>query len=169
MAVCVGIIIVGTAHTFGQAVAGMAIAGSGAAITELTSLAGYFSSFIPMRVRLIVYKYGRACTYQSPRSIPWYGHWLCLPVRTLHPGISAIVDISYLAMDNVDLSVSFEMQPSMIKLTNGSIYNAISLVGVLLFYFPKSHLRGDGITKSEILARIDYVGGLLSIVGLTLL
>jgi MFS family permease len=41
--IMVGIIIVGTAHTFGQGVVGMAIAGSGAAVTELTALAGCFS------------------------------------------------------------------------------------------------------------------------------
>jgi MFS family permease len=35
-----GIVIVGTAHTFGQAVTGMALAGGGAAIGELTALAG---------------------------------------------------------------------------------------------------------------------------------
>lgn len=37
---CVGIIITGTANGFAQAVAGMAIVGPGAAITELTALAG---------------------------------------------------------------------------------------------------------------------------------
>jgi MFS family permease len=37
---CAGIIIVATAHSVGQAIAGMAIAGGGAAIGELTALAG---------------------------------------------------------------------------------------------------------------------------------
>lgn len=40
LAICVGIILVGTAHTFGQGVTGMAIAGAGAGIGELTGLAG---------------------------------------------------------------------------------------------------------------------------------
>ena len=39
-ALCVGIIIVATAHTPGQAIAGMSISGGGAAIGELTALAG---------------------------------------------------------------------------------------------------------------------------------
>jgi len=39
--ICLGIILVGTAHSFGQALAGMAISGVGAAIGELTGLAGY--------------------------------------------------------------------------------------------------------------------------------
>ena len=37
---CVGIIVVATAHSVGQAIAGMAVAGGGAAIGELTALAG---------------------------------------------------------------------------------------------------------------------------------
>ena len=39
--IMVGIIIVATAHSFGQGVSGMSIAGAGAAIGELTALAGY--------------------------------------------------------------------------------------------------------------------------------
>lgn len=38
--VIVGIALVGSAHSFGQGVAGMCIAGAGAAIGELTALAG---------------------------------------------------------------------------------------------------------------------------------
>jgi len=37
---CVGIIVVATAHSIGAAITGMAIAGAGAAIGELTALAG---------------------------------------------------------------------------------------------------------------------------------
>lgn len=39
--ICVGIVLVGTAHSFGQGVTGMALAGAGAGIGELTGLAGY--------------------------------------------------------------------------------------------------------------------------------
>lgn len=38
--ICVGIVLVGTAHGFAQGVAGMAMAGAGAGIGELTGLAG---------------------------------------------------------------------------------------------------------------------------------
>lgn len=38
--IMVGIALIGSAHSFGQAVAGMAISGSGAGICELTALAG---------------------------------------------------------------------------------------------------------------------------------
>jgi hypothetical protein len=37
---CVGIIVVATAHSIGAAIGGMAVAGAGAAIGELTALAG---------------------------------------------------------------------------------------------------------------------------------
>jgi len=40
VSIIVGIIIVGTSHSFGQAVTGMAFAGAGGAVGELTALAG---------------------------------------------------------------------------------------------------------------------------------
>jgi MFS family permease len=43
----VGIILVGTAHRFGQAVTGMTLAGAGAGIAELTALAGWVDFFPP--------------------------------------------------------------------------------------------------------------------------
>lgn len=49
------------------------------------------------------------------------------------------------------------------------IYNGIFFIGAALTYFPKSHTRADGVTKMDILKRIDYGGGFLSIVGVTLL
>ena len=47
---CVGIIVVATAHSVGQAIAGMSIAGGGAAIGELTALAGSVSSFSDVHI-----------------------------------------------------------------------------------------------------------------------
>lgn len=40
LSLMVGVIVLATAHTFGQGVVGMALAGAGAAIGELTALAG---------------------------------------------------------------------------------------------------------------------------------
>lgn len=37
---CIGCILLGTAHNMGQALAGMSISGAGAAVGELTALAG---------------------------------------------------------------------------------------------------------------------------------
>ena len=51
-----------------------------------------------------------------------------------------------------------------------SIYNGVFFVGVLLFYFPDSHiLRRGTLGKAEIAKRIDYVGAVLSISGVILL
>src|SRR2546423_3188166 len=73
-ALCVmaGIIIVGPAHTFGPAAVGMAIAGVGAAVTELTSLAGYFYFSLPLLLtarKLKGFKYRRARASQPPRRV----------------------------------------------------------------------------------------------------
>lgn len=38
--IMVGVALIGSAHGFGQAVTGMALSGAGAAVCELTSLAG---------------------------------------------------------------------------------------------------------------------------------
>ncbi|OQV07082.1 hypothetical protein CLAIMM_11566 [Cladophialophora immunda] len=48
------------------------------------------------------------------------------------------------------------------------IYNGVCFVGIALTYFPRATRRGGGATKMQILKSIDYVGGLLSIIGLTL-
>jgi hypothetical protein len=41
-------------------------------------------------------------------------------------------------------------------------------IGALFTYFPQ-RVRPDGETKMDILKKIDYVGGAISITGLTLL
>lgn len=52
-------------------------------------------------------------------------------------------------------------------LTSSRIINGIAFFGTLFFYFPK---RTSGAPKkTDILKRVDYVGAILSIVGLTLL
>lgn len=46
----VGLILLGTAHTIGQAIVGMAMCGVGAAVGELTALAGT-SELVPVKKR----------------------------------------------------------------------------------------------------------------------
>jgi len=48
------------------------------------------------------------------------------------------------------------------------VYNGITLLGLLLTYFPHAHLRTEGLSKMSVIRRIDFLGGLLSITGLTL-
>ncbi|KAK5048186.1 hypothetical protein LTR84_005856 [Exophiala bonariae] len=48
-------------------------------------------------------------------------------------------------------------------------YNLVVLVGLITTYHPKGHPRMEGVTKRKIASRIDYIGALLSIIGLTIL
>lgn len=48
------------------------------------------------------------------------------------------------------------------------MYNGIVGIGLALTYFPHNHTRAEGFSRAAILKRIDYVGGILSITGLTL-
>jgi MFS family permease len=50
LCLCVGCIILGTAHTLGQALTGMALSGAGAGIGELTGLAG-LAETVPVKHR----------------------------------------------------------------------------------------------------------------------
>ena len=49
-----------------------------------------------------------------------------------------------------------------------SIYNGITAIGLLVTYFPHAHVRAEGMSRSAILKRIDFIGGALSISGLVL-
>lgn len=50
------------------------------------------------------------------------------------------------------------------------IYNGIIGLGLLFTYFPQhNRTRAEGFSRRDILKKIDYVGGVLSITGLTLL
>jgi hypothetical protein len=48
------------------------------------------------------------------------------------------------------------------------IYNGVTAIGLAATYFPQAHVRAEGFTKAEIIKRIDFLGGFLSITGLTL-
>lgn len=59
--------------------------------------------------------------------------------------------------------------PVPILITESSIYQGIAFVGVALLYFPSKHSRLVGLRRRDVIRDIDYVGGLLSLAGLTLL
>lgn len=48
------------------------------------------------------------------------------------------------------------------------LWAAVGLVLTLIFYHPPPRVNAEGLTKKQILGRIDYVGGLLSISGMLL-
>lgn len=49
-----------------------------------------------------------------------------------------------------------------------SIYDCIATAGIVLTYFPVPHHKLHGKTKLQILSKIDWMGGFLSISGLTI-
>lgn len=49
------------------------------------------------------------------------------------------------------------------------MYNGVVGLGLLFTYFPHNHTRTEGFSRKAILKRIDFIGGILSITGLTLL
>ena len=49
------------------------------------------------------------------------------------------------------------------------IYNFIGFVTTLCFYFPPPRINSVGLTRRQVLGRIDYVGGLLSIISVILI
>jgi len=48
------------------------------------------------------------------------------------------------------------------------VWAAIGFFLTLFFYFPPPRVNSQGLSRSEILGQIDYVGGLLSVVGMIL-
>lgn len=53
----------------------------------------------------------------------------------------------------------------------GALCGAWAGVGFIVtaaFYFPSPRANSQGLTKKEVISRIDYVGGFLSIVGMVL-
>ncbi|OAL21416.1 hypothetical protein AYO20_11381 [Fonsecaea nubica] len=135
--ILVGLIVTATAKTFGQGVAGMAVAGGGAAIGELTALAGT-AELVPVKKR---------------------GIYLACVTFFICPFFPYVLYAQLLSANSTwrwGLWITF-------------IYNAVFFVGVLLFYFPDSHiLRKGTLTRMEIAKRVDYVGAFLSITGVIL-
>lgn len=48
------------------------------------------------------------------------------------------------------------------------ICNGITAVGLAFTYFPVAHVRAEGLSTREILKRIYFISGALSIIGITL-
>src|SRR2546421_1589469 len=47
-------------------------------------------------------------------------------------------------------------------------WNAVGFLGTLLFYFPPPRPNSRGLTRKQVIAEIDFVGGFLSIVAMIL-
>lgn len=114
--------------------AGMAIAGAGAGVNELTALAAT-SEMAPTRKRgvyvsALIFTIVPFCpSVLWAQLIAYYSHW-----RYVGAFCGA--------------------------------WSAFGLLITILFYFPPPRVNSAGLTKKQIIGRIDFVGGFLSITGL---
>ncbi|KAK0111563.1 hypothetical protein ONS95_001914 [Cadophora gregata] len=136
--IMVGIVIVGTAHSFGQAIVGMSIAGAGAGIGELTALGGV-AELVPVKHRGLYL--GGIVSFLIPFT-PYVMYSQLLSTRTSE-GWRWCFWISL-------------------------IYNFVAFVGMVFTYFPEKHMVIEKESKMQTLKKIDWLGAVLSIVGITL-
>lgn len=50
-----------------------------------------------------------------------------------------------------------------------SVWSFLALLCLACFYFPPPRVNSAGLSRSQILRRVDYVGGVLSVLGIVLL
>jgi len=117
-------------------IAGMAIAGAGAGINELTSLA-VTSELAPTRKR---------------------GMYVSVLIFTILPFCPSVLWGQLIA---------YYGSWRYVGLLCG-VWAFIGLVLTAVFYFPPPRANSVGLSRKETLARIDFIGGFLSIVGLLL-
>lgn len=114
--------------------AGMAIAGAGAGVNELTALAAT-SEMAPTRKR---------------------GVYVAILVFTIVPFCPSVLWAQLIAYySNWRYVGAF-----------CGAWNGFGLLVTALFYFPPPRVNSLGLTRKEIIGRIDFVGGFLSITGL---
>ncbi|KAL2871532.1 putative MFS drug efflux pump [Aspergillus lucknowensis] len=134
--VTVGMIVCSTAHTMNIFIAGMAIAGAGAGINELTALAAT-SEMAPTRKR---------------------GKYVAVLIFTIAPFAPSVLWAQLIADAGSWRHVSVFCAG----------WSGLGLIITALFYFPPPRVNSEGLSRAEIISRIDFVGGFLSIVGLIL-
>ncbi|KAF2706441.1 MFS general substrate transporter [Pleomassaria siparia CBS 279.74] len=136
--ICIGIVLMATAHSFGQALVGMTVSGVGAAIGELTGLAG-LAEVVPVKYR---------------------GYSLALVTAFVIPFCPYLMYVELWSHGN---SVGWRWGPWV-----ALMYNGVIGIGILFTYFPHTHTRAEGFSRRSIIKRIDFIGGALSITGLTI-
>jgi hypothetical protein len=117
-------------------VAGMAIAGAGAGVNELTALAAT-SEMAPTRKR---------------------GTYVAVLIFTIVPFCPSVLWAQLIAANAGWRYVGLLC----------GCWAAVGFFMTLFFYFPPPRVNASGLSRKEVLARIDYVGGFFSIVGLLL-
>ena len=132
----VGCIVLATANTFASGIVAMCLAGGGAAICELTALAGV-SELVPVKKR---------------------GFYLAIVTFSIIPFCPYLMYSELLG--------TYHTWRVSIWICMG--WNAVSWIGILVFYWPTSQTRAHGKPLGEIVKKIDFLGAFLSITGLVL-
>jgi hypothetical protein len=131
----------------------MAIAGAGAGIGELTGLAGYVLDK-PCIYSLLIPR----TSLSEAVSVKHRGYSLAILTAFVFPFTPYVMYSQLLSTH-----VTWRWGPWI-----SLIYNGITMVGLAITYFPHAHVRAEGLSRSAIIKRIDFLGAFLSITGLTL-
>ncbi|KAE8415874.1 fungal trichothecene efflux pump [Aspergillus pseudocaelatus] len=134
--ICIGMIVSSTAHTMNTFISGMAIAGAGAGVNELTALAAT-SEMAPTRQR---------------------GKYVAVLIFTIVPFCPSVLWAQLIAAHSGWRYVGAFC----------GAWNGFGLLITALFYYPPPRINSEGLSPREVMSRVDYVGGFLSIVGLIL-
>ncbi|KAJ5101119.1 hypothetical protein N7456_007171 [Penicillium angulare] len=132
--IVIGMIVCSTAHTMNIFIAGMAIAGAGAGVNELTALAAT-SEMAPTRKR---------------------GSYVAVLIFTIVPFCPSVLWAQL---------ISYYSNWRYVGAFAGA-WNAFGLLITIMFYFPPPRVNSTGLSRKEIIGRIDFMGGFLSITGL---
>jgi MFS family permease len=129
----IGNIVTSTAHTMNTFIAGMAIAGAGAGINELTSLA-VASELAPTRKR---------------------GLYVSVLIFTIVPFCPSVLYGQLIAAHSTWRYIGLIC----------GLWAFIGLVLTTIFYHPPPRALTVGLSRREVLKRVDFIGGFLSISG----
>ncbi|KAG0651668.1 Trichothecene efflux pump TRI12 [Hyphodiscus hymeniophilus] len=134
--IVLGMIVCSTAHTMNIFIAGMALAGVGAGINELTALAAT-SELAPTAKR---------------------GKYVAVLIFTILPFCPSVLWGQLIASHSSWRYVGLLC----------GLWAFVGLVMTAIFYFPPPRVNSTGLTNREIIGRIDFLGGFLSISGMIL-
>ena len=148
--IIVGCAVLGTAHTMPVAIGGMAIAGAGAGLGELTATAAVVE-LVPVQKR------GYYVSLVSMRLLKSKTHFLKMFLFILPFCPAAMY---------AQLFGAYSTWRWAAWITLG--YNLVVLIMIFIFYHPPPRRNSSGLTKMEIIKRIDILGGVLSIGGFAL-
>lgn len=129
-------IVCSTAKVMNTFIAGMAIAGVGAGVCELTALAAT-SELAPTRKR---------------------GKYVAVLVFTIFPYCPSVLWGQLIAAN-----AGWRYCGALC-----GAWAAVGLFATLFFYFPPPRGNSRGLTRRQVLAEIDWLGGWLSIAGMIL-